>query len=1191
MQHRSFGPLFVCWASFWLGKRAFPGRAFVLAIWLGWLLFGPSAWAASAPTITNPPANQVLAEGETLNLSVTATGPGPLTYQWLKDGRMILGATNSALNMANAGVTNSGIYYVAVANAYGLSISRPVTVTDGSPQLMGWGNGQTGALGDAPAGLGINFSPITVAGNVVAAAAGGGFYLNGTTTWDYSYSLLLKSDGTLWAVGDNLFGQLGDGTTSQRNSPVAVAGGTNVVAVAAGDTSSLFLKSDGTLWAMGDNNYGQLGDGTTSQRNSPVAVDGGTNVVAMAVGGAHSLFLKSDGTVWAMGKDGYGQLGDGGHPVPNVSHPIPVAVASNVVAVAAGQDHSLFLKADGTLWSTGYNAYGQLGNGAGGGNWEDTPVAVLGGTNVLAMAAGYNHSLFLKSDGTLWAMGANVSGQLGNGSASYSEVDPVAVVGGSNVVAVTAGNIDSLFLKSDGTLWAMGDNSFGELGDGFSPAQSSPVSVPGMYLATVISGCNAQHTLAVGLPLRITSPPASQTGLLGGSVTFSVTADGAGPLAYQWYFNGTVISGATGQSYTLTGMTVTNVGSYTVAITGRCGTLISSGATLTLPSVMVQPTNAVAAGGTVTLSVPTTGPGLSYQWRKDRRVIPGATNNVLTLANAGVPDSGVYYVTLANGPGLSITLPVTVTVGTPQLMAWGQNTYNQLGDGTASNRSHPEPVATNVLTAAGGRYHSLFVKGDGTLWSMGYNTYGQLGNGSTSPHSKPVSVTNNVVAVAAGFEHSLFVTSDGTLWAMGFNNDGQLGDGTTTDQHLPESVASNVVAVAAGSYHSLYLKGDGTLWAMGDNTYGELGHGTMNGQANPVLVTNNVVAVAAGGQHSLFLKHDGTLWAMGQNNNGQLGDGTTTQRNSPVFVTNNVAAMAGGAFHSLYLKGDGTLWAMGDNQFGGLGDGTTTQRNHPVAVVGGSDVIALAAGAYHSLFLQSNGMLWTMGYNVDGELGDGTTTQRNSPVPVSSLLLANINAGACAFQSFAAAVPVNATGHPPVAVDDTLGTVKDQAFSLPAAKLAANDTDVDGNALTVITVSLSSTAGGTVSLTAGILTYNPPAGFSGADSFTYTISDGHGNLVTGTVQVAIDSSAGPALNRVYGPVVTNGNFVVRFAGTPGCAYTIESTASLVAPITWQKTTNLTAPNITSGSGKGVFEFSESTGRAGARYYRTVFPAY
>jgi hypothetical protein len=310
-----------------------------------------------------------------------------------------------------------------------------------------------------------------------------------------------------------------------------------------------------------------------------------------------------------------------------------------------------------------------------------------------------------------------------------------------------------------------------------------------------------------------------------------------------------------------------------------------------------------------------------------------------------------------------------------------------------------------------------------------------------------------------------------------------------------------------------------------------------------------------------------------------------------LFRTVAVVAAAGGAFHSLLLQGDGTLWAMGGNQYGGLGDGTTTERNDPVAVVGGSDVIALPAGAYHSLYLQSNGMLWTMGYNVDGELGDGTSAQQNSPGPVSGLLVANIDAGACAFQSFAAAVAVEATGHPPVAVNDTLGTVKDQAFSLPAAKLAANDTDIDGNALTVITVSMSSTAGGTVSLMAGTLTYTPPEGFSGADSFTCTISDGHGNLVTGTVNVTIDSSTGPALNLVYGPVVTNGNFVVRFAGTPGCAYTIESTACLVAPINWKKTTNLTAPNITDGFGKGVFEFSESIGGAGSRYYRTVYPAY
>jgi len=291
------------------------------------------------------------------------------------------------------------------------------------------------------------------------------------------------------------------------------------------------------------------------------------------------------------------------------------------------------------------------------------------------------------------------------------------------------------------------------------------------------------------------------------------------------------------------------------------------------------------------------------------------------------------------------------------------------------------------------------------------------------------------------------------------------------------------------------------------------------------------------------------------------------------------------------LKGDGTLWAMGDNQYGELGDGTTTQRNHPVAVVGGSDVIALAAGAYHSLFLQTNGTFWTMGYNVDGELGDGTTTQRNSPVPVSGMLLANINSGACAFQSFAAAVTVNATGHAPVAVNDTLGTVKNQAVSLPAAMLAANDQDEDGDTLTVIAVSTLSTAGGTVAFISGTVTYTPPNGFTGADSFTYTISDGHGNIVTGTVNVTIASNSAVALNVVYGPVVTNGDFVIRFAGTPGYTYTIEYLDSLVEPVNWQKTMNLTAPNTTGSFGMGVFEFRESTGGAGSRYYRTVYPAY
>ena len=123
------------------------------------------------------------------------------------------------------------------------------------------------------------------------------------------HSLFLKSDGSLWATGLNSYGQLGEGTTINRNSPVQVVA-SGVTQVATGYYNSLFLKSDGSLWTMGRNNYGQLGDGTTTTRNSPVQVVA-SGVTQIAACRDHSLFLKTDGSLWAMGSNNYGQLGDG----------------------------------------------------------------------------------------------------------------------------------------------------------------------------------------------------------------------------------------------------------------------------------------------------------------------------------------------------------------------------------------------------------------------------------------------------------------------------------------------------------------------------------------------------------------------------------------------------------------------------------------------------------------------------------------------------------------------------------------------------------------------------------------------------------------------------------------------------------------------------------------------------------------
>jgi alpha-tubulin suppressor-like RCC1 family protein len=317
--------------------------------------------------------------------------------------------------------------------------------------------------------------PQLVASNVTAVAAGA------------YHTLFLKSNGSLWAVGENRFGQLGDVTyngtpdsTYNNTNPPEQIVASNVTAIAAGHQFSLFLKSNGSLWAMGWNNDGQLGDGTSgayAKTNRPEQIVP-SNVMAIAAGGVHSLFLKSDGSLWAMGYNINGQLGNGTYgkyDQAGANRPEQI-VASNVTAIAAGDMHSLFLKNDGSLWAMGNNAEGQLGDGHCNNN-PNRPELIVA-SNVTAIAAGEWHSLFLKSDGSLWTMGRNVFGQLGDGSSGVNAGSkrPKQIVA-SNVTAIAGGSEHSLFLKSDGSLWAMGWNKYGQLGDGTTNNTNRPKQI------------------------------------------------------------------------------------------------------------------------------------------------------------------------------------------------------------------------------------------------------------------------------------------------------------------------------------------------------------------------------------------------------------------------------------------------------------------------------------------------------------------------------------------------------------------------------------------------------------------------------------------------------------------------------------------------------------------------------------------
>lgn len=364
--------------------------------------------------------------------------------------------------------------------------------------VAAWGNNASGQLGDAT--------------NTRSNKAVGVVNVDGvkTVAGGCDHSLALKSDGTVWAWGDNDFGQLGDGTNTDSNKPVQVKNLSGVKTIASGCNHSLALKEDGTVRAWGVNYFGQLGDGTNTDSNTPVSVktySGGTfsGVRAISGGSFHNLALKEDGTVFAWGENWVGQLGDGTNT--NRKTPVQVKNLSGVKAIAGGAGHSLALKTDGSVRAWGFNGYGQLGNGTN--TDSNTPVsaktrsgAPLGG--IKAIAAGYRHSLALRTDGSVRAWGHNSSGQLGDGTNTSSNT-PVSVKTRSGallgeVKAVAGGGEHSLALKTDGTVRSWGENLYGQVGNGTNTNSNTPVSVK-TRAGDNLSGIQAiagggQHSLA-----------------------------------------------------------------------------------------------------------------------------------------------------------------------------------------------------------------------------------------------------------------------------------------------------------------------------------------------------------------------------------------------------------------------------------------------------------------------------------------------------------------------------------------------------------------------------------------------------------------------------------------------------------------------------------------------------------------------
>jgi len=284
--------------------------------------------------------------------------------------------------------------------------------------------------------------------------------------------LAVDEDGTVWAWGTNSLGQLGVGLSpTQSTTPVAVEGLEDVIAVAAGDDHSLALQSDGTVWAWGFNVSGQLGpDGPDAgmPQRTPVQVPGITSAVAIAAAGSQSLALLDDGTVLAWGLNANGELGRGMFSTSSTT-PEPVEDLEDVIAIAAGGinagSHVLALKADGTVWAWGKNGSGEL---AADRNYPAlaSPEQVPGITDAIGVAAGSAFSFALLEDGSVMAWGANNVGQLGTGETSAFIDSPVEVADIDDAIQIAGGLQHVVALHADGSVSTWGANAQDQLGTG-----------------------------------------------------------------------------------------------------------------------------------------------------------------------------------------------------------------------------------------------------------------------------------------------------------------------------------------------------------------------------------------------------------------------------------------------------------------------------------------------------------------------------------------------------------------------------------------------------------------------------------------------------------------------------------------------------------------------------------------------------
>jgi len=820
------------------------------------------------------------------------------------------------------------------------------------------------------------------------------------------YSCAVMATGAVQCWGSNITGELGNGSNTHSASPVLVSGidgvtgGTTAVAVSTGYQTACAVMDEATVKCWGAGLDGQLGNGVTASSNVPVSVSGlGTSIataaVRVSVGRAAACALLFDGSVRCWGSNAFGKLGNG----TTINSSVPVQVsgitgatpATTAVSVSLGDNmmggHACALMGDGTVRCWGFNSQGTLGNGT----TTDSNVPVLvsaisgntAATTAVSVSAGASHSCAVMGDGTVLCWGANLSGQLGNGTTISSSV-PVPVSGitgldaATTAVAVSTGDSATCVLLADGGLRCWGSNWSGQLGDGSTTNSPLPVSVSG------IEGVG-ETWFAAGIGVGV-------------SHSCAVIIDGT---ARCW---GNNFRGALGDGTT----TVSNV---PVVVSGIDG---QSAATTVRTS---------SFGRTLAVVVSPSGPSAPLHVKtSDETLRSMKVSWIAPVWNDGSPITNykvqyrkfgaTTWKTFAHRPSTA----KSITVGGLD----SATTYEFRV--AAVNSVGTSPWSVQESTAQVGDSHTCAVTVDGEVKCWGWNMFGQLGDDSTTDSDVPVAVhdldgsgaLSTAVSVASGVSHSCAVMVNGTVKCWGKNDIGQLGDETTTDSRVPVPVsgitgltpATTAVSVTAGGGSTCALMAKGTVKCWGHNDDGQLGNGSNSGSSTPVVVrgidgssaSKTAVTVHITASVACALMANGTVLCWGRNNFGQLGDNSRAASNVPVAVSgitgssaaSTAVSVSAGGYHSCALMANGAVQCWGSNLHGQLGDTLTAGDSLIPVLVSGIDgldgsapAVSVSAGTFHACAVMVDGTVACWGWNMNGTLGNNSLVDSSVPVLVS----------------------------------------------------------------------------------------------------------------------------------------------------------------------------------------------------------------